>query len=568
MQHILRVDMAKGTVEKILLPEKYATLGGRALTARMLLEEVNPKSEALGPHNKLIFACGLFAGTNVSSSGRISIGAKSPLTGGIKESNGGGVTAQRMARAGLRAIVVEGLPDDDEMKLLVVDADGGKLVSAADYAMMGVYDTARKLQEEYPESAFTCIGPAGELQLLSAGITTVDKDGDPGRYSARGGLGAVMGAKKLKAIVIRGSGKRIPVDKEAFLTAVKELNKAIVTSPLTPAYRQYGTSALVDVVNELNGLPIRNYSIGKDDRAGQISGAQMHDTILERGGEGRITHACMPGCLVACSNIYADKNGKTIVSPIEYENIGMLGSNLDLWDLDQIAHLNRQCNDIGVDTIEYGAAIGVAMEAGLLEFGDFDAAMDALDQIRRGTVFGRLIGSGATITGRVLGVRNIPAVKGQSLAAYDPRAIKGMGVTYATSAMGADHTAGPAARGNFDHQNPEGMAKVSRNLQKLLGVFDSLGMCLFTISGVSANKQLVIDALNALFGWKLDIAWLNGLCIRMLQDEKRFNELAGINDAHHQLPEAFTERKMPGIDTVFDVSDEDIQSVFDYEAVD
>jgi aldehyde:ferredoxin oxidoreductase len=565
MENILRVDVTNSSVKKNEIPEKYAKLGGRSLTARILLEEVDPKCEPLGRHNKLIFACGLFAATPVSSSGRISIGTKSPLTGGIKESNGGGITAQRMARAGLRAIIVEGLPTNDEMKILVVDDYGGTLVPAKEYANLGVYETARKIRETYPDSAFTCIGPAGEMQLLSAGITTVDKDGDPSRYSARGGVGAVMGSKNLKALVITAYGKRIPMDREKFSTAVKDLNKAIVTSPLNPAYRKYGTSALVEIINELNGLPIRNFSYGKDERAAKISADVMHNLIVERGGEGRTTHACMPGCLVACSNIFPDENGKAIVSPIEYENIGLLGPNLDFWDYDQIARLNYQCNDIGVDTIETGAAIGVAMEAGLLAFGDFDAVMGTFDQIRQGTPLGRLIASGAAITGKVLGVKNIPAVKGQSLAAYDPRAIKGMGVTYATSAMGADHTAGPAARGDIDHYNPAGKAKLSRKLQKLLGVFDSLGMCLFTISGVASNKHLVLDALNALFGWDHDMEWLDGLCIQMLKDEKRFNELAGITDAHHRLPEAFTERKMPGIDTVFDVTEEDIKAVFDYE---
>jgi aldehyde:ferredoxin oxidoreductase len=568
MENILRVNVTNCSVTKSPLPEEYATLGGRSLTARILLNEVKPTCDALGPHNKLIFACGLLAGTAVSSSGRISIGAKSPLTGGIKESNGGGITAQRLARIGLRAVVVEGLPQDDETKILVIDNDGGTLVPANEYSMLGVYETAEKIHAAYPDSAFTCIGPAGEMKFFSAGITTVDKDGNPTRYSARGGLGAVMGSKNLKAIVITGSGKRTPVDKDKFSTAVKELNKAIVTSPLNPAYRKYGTSTLVEIINELNGLPVRNFSCGKDDRASQISAGVMHDLILERGGEGSTTHACMPGCLVACSNIFPDENGKAIVSPIEYENIGLLGPNLDFWDYDKIACLNYQCNDIGIDTIETGAAIGVAMEAGVLEFGDFEGAMDALDQIRKGTLFGRLISSGAATTGKVLGVRNIPAVLGQALAAYDPRAIKGMGVTYATSAMGADHTAGPAARGDIDHYNPAGKAQLSRKLQKLLGAFDSLGLCLFTISGVASNKHLLIDILNGLYGWNNDAAWLDSLGIQMLKDEKRFNELAGISDAQHRLPEAFTERKMPGIDTVFDVSDEDLQSVFEYELED
>lgn len=568
MDNILRVNVSDGSIQKEPVPKDYLTLGGRALTARIILDEVKATCDPLGPHNKLIFACGLLAGTAASSSGRISIGAKSPLTGGIKESNGGGITAGKMARLGIRAIVVEGLPEDDHQKILLVEPSGSSLLPAAEYAGNAVYETAEKLLAKYPQAAITCIGPAGEHKLFASGIVTIDKDGVPGRYSARGGLGAVMGAKGLKAIVVAGSGKINPVRKDEFTKALKVFNNAIKNSPLGPAYRDYGTVALVEPINALYGLPVCNFSRGNDERAVNISGDALHDTIEARGGEGRITHACMPGCLVRCSNVYADEEGKTIVSPIEYETVGLLGANLDIWDLDHIARLNYRCNDIGVDTIEMGAAIGVMMEAGMIEFGDFEGAMNVLDEVRRATVLGRLIGSGAEIAGKVLGVKNIPTVKGQAMGAYDPRAIKGMGVTYATSAMGADHTAGPAARAPVDHKSPEGKAQLSRKLQKLLGLFDSTGLCLFTVGGIGNNKQMVLDLLNARYGWDYDMKWFNGMCSRILKDEKRFNELAGISSPHHRLPEAFTERKMPGLDTVFDVSDEDIASVFDYDQED
>lgn len=568
MKDILKVDVASGTVQRHALPEEYKTLGGRALIARILLEEVQPWCEPLGRHNKLVITAGLLAGTAVSSSGRISIGAKSPLTGGVKESNGGGIMAAKLARLGLRAIIVEGVPAEKRQKILLVEASSASLEPADEFVGMGVYKTGEKLIQLYPDAAITLIGPAGELQLSAAGVTTIDKDGIPSRYSGRGGLGAVMGAKGLKAIVVRGSGKVEPMRREEFAKAVRELNKAITTAPLTKAYKDYGTAAMVEVVNELNGLPIRNFSLGKDERAQNIGGNTMREIIIQRGGAGRTTHACMPGCLVSCSNVYANADGETMVSPIEYETIGLLGSNLDIWELDDIARLNYRCNDLGVDTIEIGAALGVMMEAGFLQFNNFEAAMNALDEVQHGTLMGRLLGSGATITGKVLGVKNVPAVKGQAMAAYDPRAIKGMGVTYATSAMGADHTAGPAARAQVDHHDATGKAALSRKLQKLLGVFDSTGLCLFTVGGVAANKQLVLDAVNALYGWDYDLKWFDSMCIQMLNDEKKFNELAGITKAHHRLPEAFTERKMPGIETTFDVSEEDLNSVSDYEMED
>jgi len=548
MISILKVNVANGFAKRELLSDGYLTLGGRALTARILLDEVKPTCDALGPHNKLIFANGLLAGTPISSSGRISISAKSPLTSGIKESNAGGITAIRMAQLGLRAIVVEGIPEDQKLNR--------------------VYETARILLEKYPNSAITCIGPAGELKLNSAGVATIDKEGLPGRYSGRGGLGAVMGSKGLKALVIVGKGRVSATRPDDYTAAVRALNTSIKDAPLSKAYRDYGTAAMVEQINSLNGLPIRNFSLGKDERAGKVGGDFVHDTIIARGGAGRTTHTCMPGCLVACSNVWADKDGRAVVSPVEYETIGLLGPNLDIWDFDSIASLNYSCNDIGIDTIEIGAALGVAMEAGLLSFGDAEGAAKAIEEVRQGTLLGRLIGSGAEITGKVLGVRHIPVVKGQAMPAYDPRAVKGMGVTYATSAMGADHTAGPAARSPVDHHSADGKAALSRKMQKLLGVFDSTGMCLFTVGGVATNKQLVLDVINALYGWDYDMKWFDAMCVRMLEDEKAFNEAAGITKAHHRLPEAFTERKMPGIDTTFDVTEEDLATVFDYNRED
>ncbi len=522
-----------------------------------------PSCEPLGRHNMLIIANGLLAGTAISSSGRLSIGGKSPLTGGIKESNAGGLTATRMARNGLRCIIIEGLSSEKSLKLLLVEPSTACLLPADDLAGLGVYETARILCGRFPQSAITCIGPSGELHLSAAGIATIDKDGTPSRFSGRGGLGAVMGAKNIKAIIIKGKGTITPADPQALAKTTRAINRSINDAPTTKSYKNFGTAAMVEVINELNGLPIRNFSRGKDERASYISGDNLRDSIIKRGGAGRTAHSCMPGCLISCSNIYADQNGSTLVSPLEYETIGLLGSNLDIWNLDDIARLNHLCNDVGVDTIETGAALGVMMEAGFIPFGDFNAAADAIEEISKNTLLGRLIGSGAQTAGKVLGVKNVPTVKGQAMPAYDPRAVKGMGVTYATSAMGADHTAGPSARAQVDHHNSAGQAALSKKMQKLVGIFDSTGLCLFTVGGVAAHKQLLLDAINALHGWNYDLDWLDKLCEQMLQDERDFNELAGITNSHHRLPEAFTERKLPGIDTTFDVSEAELRSVFE-----
>jgi aldehyde:ferredoxin oxidoreductase len=322
---------------------------------------------------------------------------------------------------------------------------------------------------------------------------------------------------------------------------------------------------MVATVNALGGFPVNNFSRGRFEGADQINADSLNARIRQRGGEGRTTHACMPGCVIGCSNIYADRNGRAIVSPIEYENIGLLGSNLGISDFDVIARLNYLCNDIGLDTIETGAALGVAMEAGVLSFGDGDGAARILEETRQGGVLGRVIANGAVVTGRVFAITNVPVVKGQAMAAYDPRAIKGMGVTYATSAMGADHTAGPTARSPVDHRDPRGQAGVSLKMQKLLPILDCTGLCLFTIGALGPRLDLLLDLLNARFGWNLDSGWFEQMSVETLKDEQRFNELAGFTRVHHRLPECFTERPLPELDSVFDVPAEDLDNLMTYE---
>ncbi len=565
METFLRVDVSRLTAASEPVPEKYLQVGGRSLIAKLLLDEVPPACEPLGKHNKLIIATGLLAGTGLSSSGRVSIGGKSPLTGTIKESNAGGVSADRLARLGIKAVIIEGLPRDDQWYLLRITPQGCSFLPAEPYVGMGTYAFCEKILAEFPDAAITCIGPAGEKLYCAAAVATIDKEGKPGRFSGRGGLGALMGSKKIKALIIEGKGSVPIADPEKFKTARKAYTLLLKEAPSSKAYREFGTAAMVAAVNALSGLPVRNFSQGRFEGAEEIGAETLTARIRQRSGEGRITHACMPGCVIGCSNVYADVQGKTIVSPIEYESIGLLGSNLGIADLDVIARLNFLCNDIGLDTIEAGAALGVAMEAGVVGFGDGDAAARVLEEARQGTVLGRVIGNGAVVTGRVFGIRNVPVAKGQAMAAYDPRAIKGMGVTYATSAMGADHTAGPTARSPVDHRDPKGQAALSLKMQKLLPILDCTGLCLFTIGALGPRLDLLLDLINARFGSDLNQSWFEKMSVETLKDEYRFNELAGFTRVHHRLPECFTERPLPELGTVFDVPEEDLDNLQRYE---
>jgi aldehyde:ferredoxin oxidoreductase len=414
--------------------------------------------------------------------------------------------------------------------------------------------------------AVAVIGQGGEMQLAAAGIQNFDKENLPSRIAARGGLGAVMGSKKIKAIIIDAKeGQKPPITHpEDFRKAQKAYTKALLEHPQTAVYRDYGTAAMARLCQTFGALPTRNFSVGQFDAVETISGEYMRDVILERGGDGEPTHACMPGCTIRCSNNYADSNGQSIVSPLEYETIGLMGSNLGIGDLDTIANLNWIVNDLGLDSIEIGAALGVAAQAGLMEFGNGERAAQLLDEIKQNTPLGRLLGNGATVTGKVLGVEQVPAVKGQAMSSYEPRAIKGTGVTYATSPQGADHTSGLTIRAKINHLDPNGQADISRTTQINMAGYDTLGACIFAGFGFSAAPETICDLLNSRYDWNIDADILQVLGRESLKLEREFNRRAGFTNADDRLPEWMTREPLPPHNVVFDVSEEDLDGVFNW----
>ena len=568
MSQICRVDVSAGKITYEDVPRSWERLGGRALGARILLDEVPPTCESLGAHNKLIFAPGRLAGHMLSSCDRISVCGKSPLTGGVKEANSGGTTALNLAWLGIHALIIEGKPANPQQRyLLHISGDEARLEWANDLAGLGTLATAERLLERFgPKVGSAMIGPAGEMGMGGAGIAHLDKDGVPGRFAGRGGLGALMGSKGLKAIVLDGAvTSRPPLDdKNLFNDARSRYIKALQDHPQTSQiYPLYGTAAMVAMCNAKSALPTRNFSSGRFEHAERIGGEALYDLIAERGGEGRHEHACMPGCIIRCSNIFADANGKTIVSPLEYETIGLMGSNLGIDDLDMIGRLNAEANDLGLDTIEMGAALGVAAEAGLMAWGDGERALELLDEIRRGTVLGRVLASGAGLAGKVLGVTRIPVVKNQAISAYDPRAIKGTGVTYATSSQGADHTCGLTIRADVDHTKPEGQAELSRRGQINNAGYDSLGICVMAGFAFGQDLTMIRDLVNGRYGWDVGDDYLQEIGRETLRLEREFNLRAGFTPADDRLPEWMTEEPLPPLNTVFDVPAEDLDTLFD-----
>ncbi len=323
MAKFIRIDMTSKEVRVDDCPEKYAGLAGRALTSNFVAEEVKPTCHPLGKNNKLIFAPGFLTGTGAANSGRISCGAKSPLTGGIKESNSGGTFSQKMARMGIKALVFEGLPSGDQYFVVKVAMDGVTIDDAPlEIVGMGNYDAIKALQDKYgAKVGVAVIGPAGEMRLTAANISFADPDGNI-RSAGRGGLGAVMGSKKIKAVVIDDTdapGVAIS-HPEAFKSAAKRFAKALTTHPVTgKGLGRYGTNVLVNILNEAGGLPTQNFRRGRNEWANDIGGETMTATMETRGG--KPTHGCHPGCIMRCSQHYVDKGGKYITSGFEYETI-------------------------------------------------------------------------------------------------------------------------------------------------------------------------------------------------------------------------------------------------------
>ncbi len=568
---IWRVDLGTGLLQREPVPESWARLGGRGLSARILLDEVPAGCEPLGPRNKLIFSPGLLVGQMLSSCDRISIGGKSPMTRGIKESNAGGTTGLKMASLGIRALVIEGrIPEQIAgagWRVLHLSLEGARLDPAGDLAGLGVTEAAARLLRRYGEEvAISLIGPAGEMRLSAAGIQNLDLDHVPSRIAARGGLGAVMGSKGLKAVVFDpAGGSRPPIaDPGAFLEARKKYSHNLLGHPVPAVYRDYGTASLVMLVNAMAAMPTRGFSSGQFEGAEALSGEHMRELMLQRGGGSNPTHNCMPGCTIRCSNSYGDPKGKVLVAPMEYETIGLMGSNLGIADLDVVARLNWEVNDLGLDSIDLGAALGIAAQAGLMDFGDGERALDLLGEVRRGTPLGLILGHGAVVAGRALGIQRVPAVKGQAIAAYDPRALKGTGVTYATSPQGADHTAGNTLRAQVDHLDPRIQAGLSRTAQINMAGYDTLGACIFSGGGFAVAPEVIPQLLNAWYGWQVGTEILQTLGRETLTLEREFNKRAGFTSADDRLPEWMTAEQLPPHNSVFDVAAADLDGLFNW----
>jgi len=538
----INVKSRKIDYEEITNDSKYYLLGARGLTSQIVYDEVPPRSDPFGPENKLIVANGILTGSPFPNSARTSVGAKSPLTNGIKEANVGGRPSYMLAKQGIRALVFEEV--SSELKILLINDEGIELLPGDEYKGLGNYELHRKLRGKYGENiGVYSIGPAGEHKMVSATVAANDLEGYPSRHAARGGLGAVMGSKGIKAIVI------IPTkESKVKMHNLKKFREASVPfakqlAETKKVFSTFGTALMMRAMSERQGIPTKNFRMGSFDKISEISGEKLHELVMARGGKKGL--ACSPYCVIKCSNLIVDEDGNHITSSFEYETMALNGTNLMIDNLDSLAKIDHLCDDVGIDTIEFGGTAGVAMDCDKIPWGDADSVFNILDkEIRENTEIGKLYGNGVKNIGKKLNAQRIPEIKGQGISAYDPRVFKGMGVTYATSPMGADHTSGAAIAGRVASQNKdygeltenEGKLDLSFELQVYTTVLDSMGCCYF-IGPSYENMEIVTAAINAMYDLNLTREDVINIGKQILKTELAFNEKAGISKDKNDVPE-------------------------------
>jgi len=547
MRRYLHIDLGKRSVTTEELEGEAIIRAGRYYIAKTLLERGVAKVDPLSPENPLIFSAGPFAGSNFSNANRLSVGCKSPLTGGIKESNSGGTFAFALGQLEIAGLTLYGACDDWVVIRIPKEGDI-TFESAAPYLGKGNMEVAKMLFAAYGEKVSLGIcSPVGEYGGLIAGISFTDPDGRPTRIAARGGVGAVMGSKKVKAIVVDKDKMPTFHDRKALMGSVREYGKKLSAEPAIEAFAKLGTAMVGDFTNKIGGIPTRNFSAGRMVETSKgpfkLGGEYIRERNLSRGGE--TTHACMPGCMIQCSNVYADKDGKEMVSPLEYETLGLVGTNCGLEDPDHVAYLNHIANDLGIDTIELGATLGVLMEAGEGAFGDHAFMAAALDDMRKGTPRGRILAQGTARVGAHYNVKRVPVVKKQGISAYDPRVIEVTGISMMVTAQGADHTAGNIPTYECDGKTTEQLVEASLDIQVACATADSLGLCLFGRSVTNVNKDFIVNALNDAHGTSLDVGFFDKLGLDALRYEWAFNKDAGFTEKDDELPAFFFEEPLP-----------------------
>jgi len=544
---IARIDLTSGDIKYEGIREEDARkyIGGRGLGVKFVFDN-GPTVDPLSPDNILCFLVGPLTGTNVTMSGRMAVVTKSPLTGGVTDSHHGGWSGARLRWAGLDGLVFEG----KAAKPIYAYVEGGEveLRDASDLWGKGAHETIRTLLARHGEDvSVISIGQGGEKLARFAGWINEND-----RASGRGGTGAVGGSKNLKALVIKAEKKMPePKDRDAFKVAHKEaleaINESDVTAPRKGGLSVFGTNVLMNISNTLGALPTKNSQLTAFDRAFDTSGEHVNETIL-------VDNPTCHACPVACKKEVETEAGRFHVhmESVEYESAWSLGANCLNADIHSIAYLIDLCNDYGLDTIEMGHALSMAMEASEKElikerisWGDVDKMVELVHKTGLRQGIGDTLAEGTARAATAFGDPSMAmTVKGQAIAAYDPRGMKGMGLGYATSNRGACHLRGysPASEvlgvgGKTDPLAWEGKGALLKLLQDLHAVSDSFDMCKFSAFAEDADHYAA--QYSAVVGIPMTSAELLKIGERIYNLERYYNNLAGLGEGSDTLPDRF-----------------------------
>ncbi len=555
MGKVLRVNLSDGTIKTEPLDLKVAQkfLGSRGLGVKTLIDEVDPKVEPLSPDNKLIIATGALTGAPVPTSGRYMVITKSPLTGGIAIANSGGKWGVDFKATGHDMVIFEG--KSEKPVYISIEDDKVEIKDGRHIWGKTTEETTKILEKEIEGSKVLCIGPAGEnLSLIASVMNDVD------RAAGRGGVGAVMGSKNLKAVVVKGTKKVSLFDEERVKSVSSQKVKTLREDPVAgQGLPTYGTAVLVNIINENGVFPVRNFQEAYTDNADLISGETLTEKYLVK------KSACFR-CPIGCGRVVKLGDG-TVVGGPEYETIWSFGADCGVFDYNAINEANMLCNEYGLDTISTGATIAAAMELyekgyikdeeieadGLtLNWGDAKAVTGWTKKMGLREGFGKKLSEGSYRLAKSYGAPEISmTVKKQELPAYDPRGIQGHGINYAVNNRGGCHIKGyminPEILGypeKLDRLALEGKPTYTKVFHDLTAVIDSIGLCLFTTFGLGLPDY--VDMYNAVCGDIYNNETLLEAGERIWNLEKLFNLQAGIPSSEDKLPKRLIEEPIPG----------------------
>jgi aldehyde:ferredoxin oxidoreductase len=546
---ILRVNLTDKTIKKeeLNLDDALKYIGGRGLGTKILMDEVDPKTDALSVENKLIFATGPLTGTNTPTGGRYMVITKSPLTGTVACSNSGGYWGAELKFAGYDVVIIEG--KSEEPVYLNISDDSVEIKDASAVWGKTAGETTSALEEAHGEKVrVATIGPAGERLSKISGIMN-----DRGRAAGRSGVGAVMGSKNLKAIVVRGTGKVNVNDavmlKEAFSKSMAKIRENGVTGQGLPTY---GSAVLVNIINENGVLPTNNFQESYFDKADEISGETLAEKFMKKKDP---CYRCPIGC-----GRYCEVDGIEGSGP-EYETIWGFGSDCGVSDLGAIIKANYWCNEYGLDTISASATIAAAMElyqkgyikkedlegAPELIWGNAEAVVEWTKLMGQAKGLGAKMAEGSYRLCESYGVPELSmSVKKQEMPAYDPRGIQGIGLNYATSNRGGCHVRGymispeilslPQGLDRFATDEKAAWTKI---FQDFTASIDAVGLCLFTSFAMGADDYA--DLYNSICGTKLTGNEFIEIGDRIWNLERLYNLKAGIDPSEDTLPKRLLE---------------------------